>query len=118
MLLSVKVNIPLQICIPQSLSKYYFFTQWESGFPINTLFPINRIALYMSCFLSFIMRYIDLTWNRIEGPRKDPHICCNKFLKSIKLDFLCGLVVKILPANAGDMGSILALGQFHMLQGN
>ena len=33
-------------------------------------------------------------------------------------DFPGGLVVKNLPANAGDMGSIPGLGRFHVLWGN
>ena len=33
-------------------------------------------------------------------------------------DFPGGPVVKKLPANAGDMGSIPGLGRFHMLRGN
>ena len=32
------------------------------------------------------------------------------------MDFLCGSVVKNLPANAGDMGSNHDLGRLHMLQ--
>ena len=54
MLLSIKVNIPLQIFTLQSLSKYYFFSQWENWgkkkFPINTLFSINGITLYCLAF--------------------------------------------------------------------
>jgi len=34
--------------------------------------------------------------------------------KRIYWDFLGGPVVKNLPANAGDMGSVPALGRFHM----
>ena len=33
-------------------------------------------------------------------------------------DFPGDSVVKNLPANAGDTGSIFGLGRFHMLQGN
>ena len=33
-------------------------------------------------------------------------------------EFPGGTVVKNPPANAGDMGSILGLGRFHMLQGS
>ena len=41
----------------------------------------------------------------------------NELLKECR-DFPGGLVVKNLPANAGDMGSIPGLGRFHMLRGN
>ena len=34
------------------------------------------------------------------------------------MDFCGGLIVKIPPANAGDMGSILGPGRFHMPWGN
>ena len=37
----------------------------------------------------------------------------NELLKEFR-DFSDGLVVKNLPANAGDMGSIPGLGRFHM----
>ena len=54
-----------------------------------------------------------------------PHVISNPPLTSqfieIKpygLDFPGGPVVKNLPANAGDMGSLPDLGRFHMLQGN
>ena len=36
----------------------------------------------------------------------------------MQTDFPSGPVVKNLPANAGDMGSILGLGRFHMQLGN
>ena len=39
-------------------------------------------------------------------------------LKIIFSDFPGGPVVKNLPANAGDTGSISGLGKFHMPQGN
>ena len=39
-----------------------------------------------------------------------------KVLKNLNaLDFPSGTVVKNLPANAGDMGSIFGLRRFHML---
>ena len=38
-------------------------------------------------------------------------------LKNIIQDFLGGPVVKNLPANAGDLGSIPGPGRSHMLQG-
>ena len=38
--------------------------------------------------------------------------------KKRKVDFPGGPVVKNLPANAGDMGSIPSLGRFHMLWSN
>ena len=34
------------------------------------------------------------------------------------LDVPGGPEVKYLPTNAGNMGSVLGLGRFHMLQGN
>ena len=34
------------------------------------------------------------------------------------LDFSVGTMDKNLPVNAGDMGSILVLGRFHMMQRN
>ena len=37
---------------------------------------------------------------------------------SVNQDFPRGPVVKNLPANAGDMGSIPAAGRSHMPQGN
>ena len=37
--------------------------------------------------------------------------------KKRKVDFPGGPVVKNLPANAGDMGSISALRRFHVLRG-
>ena len=37
----------------------------------------------------------------------------NELRKEVR-DFSDGLVVKNLPANAGDMGSIPGLGRFHM----
>ena len=37
--------------------------------------------------------------------------------KKRKVDFPGGPVVKNLPANAGDMGSIPGLGRFHMPRG-
>ena len=39
-------------------------------------------------------------------------------VKTFCLGFPSGPVVKSLPANTGDMGLILSLGRFHMLQGN
>ena len=39
-------------------------------------------------------------------------------VKNAMKDVLGGPVVKHPPANAGDMGSILGLGRFHMLLGN
>ena len=43
----------------------------------------------------------------------------NKLLmKQNAEDFPGGLVVKNPPANAGDMGSILALGRFHLWWSN
>ena len=39
-------------------------------------------------------------------------------VKETDLDFSVGIVDKNLPANAGDMGSILVLGRFHMIQSN
>ena len=36
-------------------------------------------------------------------------------LEGVPEDFLGGPVVKNLPANEGDTGSILGLGRFHML---
>ena len=39
-------------------------------------------------------------------------------VKEYMLDFPVGPVVKNLPANAGDMGSIPGVGRFHMLQSN
>ena len=38
--------------------------------------------------------------------------------KECPLDFPDGPVVKNLPANAVDMGSIPGLGRFHLLRGN
>ena len=38
--------------------------------------------------------------------------------KKYQRDFPRGPVVKNLPANVGDMGSIPGLGRFHMLWGN
>ena len=38
--------------------------------------------------------------------------------KQKQQDFPGGLVVKNLPANAGDTGSIPGLGKYHMLQGS
>ena len=38
--------------------------------------------------------------------------------KSVDWDFSGGQVVKYLPANAGDTGSIPDLGRFHMSQSN
>ena len=34
------------------------------------------------------------------------------------MEFLCGPVVKNLPASAGDMGLMPGLGRFHMLLRN
>ena len=39
-------------------------------------------------------------------------------LKNERGDFPGGTVVKNLPANAGDMGSIPGLGRFHMPRSN
>ena len=41
----------------------------------------------------------------------------NELLKQFR-DFPGGLVVKNLPANAEDMGSMPDIGRFHILQGN
>ena len=46
---------------------------------------------------------------------------CGQLLKKINLKIKrlpCGLVVKNLPANAGDTGSIPGPGRLHMLQSN
>ena len=40
------------------------------------------------------------------------------YLITATKDFLGGPVVKNLPANAADMGSIPGLGRFYLLQGN
>ena len=45
----------------------------------------------------------------------DLHYLISKFYYR---DFPGGTVVKNLPANAGDMGSIPGLGRSHMLQSN
>ena len=47
-----------------------------------------------------------------------PRYTNNKPFKKINCDFLGDPVVKDLPANAGDAGSIPGLGRFHMPQGN
>ena len=39
-------------------------------------------------------------------------------IENVAEDFPGGLVVKNLPVNAGDMGSIPGLGRSHMPQGN
>jgi len=39
-------------------------------------------------------------------------------VKETDLDFSVGTMDKNLPVNAGDMGSILVLGRFHMMQRN
>ena len=41
-----------------------------------------------------------------------------KYNQNKILDFPGGPVVRNLPANAGDRGSIPSAGRFHMLQGN
>ena len=41
-----------------------------------------------------------------------------KLLPNHVLDFPCGLVVKNLPAHAGDTGLVPDLGRFHMPRGN
>ena len=40
----------------------------------------------------------------------------NFFKIKVKVGFMGGSVVKNLPANSGDMGSIPVLGGFYMLQ--
>ena len=49
-------------------------------------------------------------WNHLSS--------CGGFKIQLPLDFSGGLVIKNLPANAGDMGSLPGLGRFHMLWGN
>ena len=51
--------------------------------------------------------------------RTEKHFTLRSMLNKIKSrDFPGGPVVKSLPANAGDTGSIPVWGRFHVLQGN
>ena len=63
-------------------------------------------------------------WSGLPFPTPDTYSYFIDFLllqekiKIFVLSFPCGSVVKNLPANAGDAGSIPGLGRSHMPQGN
>jgi hypothetical protein len=54
----------------------------------------------------------ELIWDNIY------ELMINTNEKPITRDFPGGLIVKNLPANAGDIGLIPGPGRFHMWQGN
>ena len=56
--------------------------------------------------LIYIMLWNDGISNKVSVKRE----------RTMLLDFAGGSVVKNLPANAGDMGSISGLGRSHILQ--
>ena len=58
--------------------------------------------------LIYIMLWNDGISNKVSVKRE----------RTMLLDFAGGSVVKNLPANAGDMGSISGLGRFHIVQSN
>ena len=112
-------------CHPAISSSVIPFSSCPQFFPASESFPMSQLVAWggqsigVSALASFLPKNTQ-DWSPLEWAIwiSIPQFKKTKLKKKTCCDFPGALVLKNLPANAGDPGSIPGLGRLHMPQGD